>query len=176
MSIKVFPVSADGYPSYTDDFGVTRSNGRTHQGNDIFGATGTALFAVDDGVVSFGTDPLGGIVANLIAGDGTRYYYAHLERVEGVARVVTAGDVIGYLDSTGNAAHTAPHLHFEMHPGGGAAVDPYAQLRAAPLLREGQSARQTVGRALLVGSGVVGFSLLLAYVIRSKRPFGMRPL
>lgn len=131
----MFPVASEGQPHYTDDFGVTGQTGKPHQGIDIFAASGTPILAVDDGALRFDEDPLGGHAFYLKAGDGTTYYGAHLSAYEGQApRTVTAGDVIGYVGKTGNAASTTPHLHFEEHPGSAkAAVDPYKELQAAPL-------------------------------------------
>lgn len=125
--MNFFPVQ--GGAGYTSDFGAPRS-GHTHQGNDLFGPVGRPLLAVDAGEVRFGTDPLGGNIANLRTSDGTRYYYAHLDRFEGSGRFVVPGEVIGYLGKTGNAATTEPHLHFEVHPQGGAAVDPFPLLKS----------------------------------------------
>ena len=140
MSIRVFPVA--GGAQYVNDFGYARSGGRTHKGNDLFGAEGTPLLAVDDGQLRFGTDTFGGTVATVTSSDNTRYYYAHLSRYEGSApRAVQAGDVIGYLGKSGNAETTAPHLHFEVHPGANYlnAVNPYPMLVDAPVVSASES-------------------------------------
>lgn len=130
--LRVFPVA--GFDTMSlHDFAAPRGDGtRSHQGNDLMADEGTPLVAVDDGEIRFGVDPLGGNVANLRASDGTRYYYAHLLDFAGPSpRNVRAGERIGYVGRTGNAASTPPHLHFEMHPNGGAAVDPAPFLDAA---------------------------------------------
>jgi murein DD-endopeptidase MepM/ murein hydrolase activator NlpD len=127
--MRRFPV--DGPTSFVNDWGVGKKDGRRHQGIDVFANEGTPLVAVDAGVVHFTIDPLGGVVAYLRGDGGTTYYYAHLQRVEGVDRRVSLGERIGYVGRTGNAAHTSPHLHFEVHPGGGAAINPHPLLVAA---------------------------------------------
>jgi hypothetical protein len=127
--IRVFPVAADGHPHYSDDFGAVRSAARKHQGNDLFADEGTAIVAVDDGALRFAEDPIGGHAFYLRSADGTVYYGAHLSAYEGPSpRAVRAGEIIGYVGHTGNASTTAPHLHFEVHPAGGVAVDPFRLL------------------------------------------------
>lgn len=135
MPVRFFPVAGEAVNA--NDFAAPRGDGtRSHAGNDIFAREGTPLVAVDDGTVRMGNDPLGGNIINLIATDGARYYYAHLQGFEGSPRPVRAGEVIGYVGRTGNAATTQPHVHFEVHPCGapypGCPVDPSALVNSAP--------------------------------------------
>ena len=133
----VFPVA--GPHSFTDTFGAPRMPGtpfaHKHQGNDIFADLGTPLVACERGVVfHMSTDFLGGLGLWVVGESGTRYYYAHLSQfAAGLhdGQVVEGGDLVGYVGDTGNAKGGAMHLHFEIHPNGGPAIDPYALLKAA---------------------------------------------
>ncbi len=116
--------------SYSDDFGVPRPGGRSHQGNDVFAPSGTPIRAVFDGEAREGSNGLGGLTVHLYAsnGSGDYVYNAHLSAYAGVSGQVKAGTIIGYVGNTGNAVGTPPHDHFEYHPGGGSAVSPYVYL------------------------------------------------
>jgi hypothetical protein len=129
----VFPVA--GIYTYTDTFGAYRANTPGgHEGDDIFASYGTPVVAVQDGVITgVGTTPIGGNNIHLTTRRGDYFYYAHLSRfatglVQG--QQVVAGQTIGYVGDTGDAKGTPPHLHFEIHPGGGTAVDPTPYLDA----------------------------------------------
>ncbi len=92
----------------------------------MFAKKHTPLLAVENGVVTR-TDVggLGGISITLRGDSGNSYYYAHntMNQVSPGQRVAL-GQQIGTVGDTGNARGTGDHLHFELHPGGGAAVNP----------------------------------------------------
>ncbi len=115
---------------HTNDWGFPRSGGRFHVGNDLFAARGTPAVALVSGTVIQTVGVLGGNQVKLLGDDGTTYYYTHLERF-GTGGRVGAGAVIGYVGTSGNAVGGPPHVHFEMHPGGGAAVNPFPRIDAA---------------------------------------------
>ncbi len=116
--------------AYGDSWGAPRSGGRRHEGVDMLAPMGTPIYAVANGYATFKQNKLGGNAVSLTADNGTRYYYAHLSRYEGASRRVIQGEVVGYNGDTGNATGI-PHLHFEIHPGGGLAVNPTPSVRAA---------------------------------------------
>jgi murein DD-endopeptidase MepM/ murein hydrolase activator NlpD len=144
----VFPV---GDPhSFGDSFGAPRMMGteheHAHQGTDIMAPFNTPLLACERGIVTeMGADTLGGTKLWLKGESGTYYYYAHLSAFQEdlrVGKVVEAGDVVGLVGDTGNAKGGAPHLHFEIHPDGGPAVNPYPLLKVVDDLRMQAKARE----------------------------------
>lgn len=123
----IFPV--DGANTYIDSWGFARSGGRSHKGADIMAKAGTPVVAVKDGSVRVRNNRLGGLCIYLTADDGTEYYYAHLASATRRSGTVKAGEKIGKVGSSGNASASAPHLHFEVHPGAGSPVNPFPYLK-----------------------------------------------
>lgn len=122
-----FPVA--GRANYTDDWGAPRYTPtfHLHQGTDIFAVRGTPVRAPADGSVRFTQEAAGGKSAYVKTADGTFYYMTHLNGFNMAFRSgarVKQGDIVGFVGSTGNADGGTPHLHFEVHPGGGGAVNP----------------------------------------------------
>ena len=115
--------------AFGDTWGAPRSGGRRHEGVDMIGPIGTPIYAVVDGHAKAWSSELGGLVLSLYGADGNRYFYGHIDHY-GLLGDVKAGDVISYMGQTGNARFSVPHLHFEIHPAGGAAVNPYPTVRA----------------------------------------------
>ena len=148
----IFPVV--GKATYTNDFGAPRGQGG-HQGNDIMTTWRSPAVAVETGKVKFHTTSArAGCMLYLYGASGTTYLYIHLNNdltakndnrgkcVAGTAywkglkdgTRVEAGQPIAYNGNSGDADGGAYHLHFEVHPGGGAAVSPYQYLRKAKKL------------------------------------------
>ncbi|MDX1467817.1 MAG: peptidoglycan DD-metalloendopeptidase family protein [Acidimicrobiia bacterium] len=123
-----------GRTSFRDTWGAPRSGGRTHKGTDLFAAWNEPMYAVANGRVFTRNYGLGGLAIWLTADNGVAYYYAHLNSFTvSNGQRVTQGQTIGLNGDSGNAKGGAPHLHFEIHPGGrgSAAVNPYPTLVGA---------------------------------------------
>jgi len=127
ISISVFPVQ--GICSYENTWHAPRGTNRLHLGVDIIAKEGNLLYAVADGTItkmySTATDKLAGNGVRLTRADGTYFFYGHMLRVAdgiGIGVKVKAGQVVGYVGKTGDT--TTPHLHWEVHPFGGEAIDP----------------------------------------------------
>jgi murein DD-endopeptidase MepM/ murein hydrolase activator NlpD len=159
----VFPVI--GRVSYYDDFGEPRGQG-LHAGNDIVADRHAPVVAAEAGRIEFWTrSASAGCMLYLYGGSGTMYEYIHLNNdlsarndnrgacVPGVAfapglhdgQEVRAGELLGYVGDSGDADGIHPHLHFELHPGGGAAVSPYSWLQRAVHLGNAASDETAAG-------------------------------
>ena len=149
----VFPVV--GKHTFTDTFGACRSGcSRGHEGTDIMAAKLTPMVAARDATVVWLKDtatPDGsqGNYVMLRDADGWQYFYVHVNNDSpgtddganpkewmfgpGIERgaKVKAGQLVGYVGDSGNAEHTAPHLHFEIHHPAGEVINPYLSLLAA---------------------------------------------
>ena len=133
----VFPIAGPYSVPLINSFGFPRMPGtpdaHAHQGIDIFAPRGTPLVAAERGVIGrVGNGRLGGLKFWLRGESGADWYYAHLDGfAPGLhnGQVVEAGELLGYVGNTGNAVGTPPHLHLEIHPNGGAAVNPYPLMK-----------------------------------------------
>ena len=124
----------DGFHSFTDTWGAPRSGGRTHEGVDMLADRGTPVVAVEDGTIHRMSNTRRGGIAVWLGGiGGDRYYYAHLDAWApglAVGQMVSRGETLGTVGTTGNAPAHIPHLHWEFHPDRRGPVNP------TPLARE----------------------------------------
>ncbi|WP_371681187.1 M23 family metallopeptidase [Streptomyces sp. NBC_01276] len=99
-----------------------------HTGIDFPVSYGTPVMAATDGTVRTQWNSAYGNMAIVTSPDGTETWYCHLSSTKIRSGKVQAGDVIAYSGNSGNS--TGPHLHFEVRPGAGAAIDPASWLRS----------------------------------------------
>ena len=118
-----------------DTWAASRSHGRLHEGIDIMAPRGTKVMSATEGLIAdLRNNNLGGKVIWIMGPGGSWHYYAHLDehkRGLTVGDYVKKGELIGYVGNTGNARHTAPHLHYGIYLNGKGrgAVNPYPFLR-----------------------------------------------
>lgn len=167
----VFPIL--GEATWTDDFGDARGQG-SHEGNDLLAPRRALALAAEAGRVKFWTTSArAGCMLYLDGASGTQYLYIHLNNdltdendnrgtcVPGVAYAkglasgdkVAAGDPIGFVGDSGDADGISPHLHFEVHPDGGGATNPFPHLKRASRLLFA-AARGTTFTAAVTGKVV----------------------
>ncbi|MEU3793506.1 M23 family metallopeptidase [Streptomyces fructofermentans] len=121
------PVSQHGLSAYYGQAGVNWMS--VHTGIDFPVSYGTTVMAATDGTVRTQWNSAYGNMIIVTAKDGTETWYCHLSTYKVASgTVVQAGDPIAYSGNSGNS--TGPHLHFEVRPGGGSAIDPLPWLRS----------------------------------------------
>lgn len=120
------PVAAHGLSAYYGQAGVNWMS--VHTGIDFPVSYGTPVMAATDGTVRTQYNSAYGNMAIVTSPDGTETWYCHLSSTKIRSGTVKAGDVIAYSGNSGNS--TGPHLHFEVRPGGGSAIDPLSWLRS----------------------------------------------
>jgi len=129
----VLPIPVDGVMAaqLEDTWGAYRFGGRRHKGIDIFAPRNTPIRSVTEGIVEVkDMRGLGGQVVTITGPGGYRHYYAHLEEYgpQTVGDWVEAGEIIGYVGNSGNAAMSPTHLHYGIFAPSGAALNPYTYL------------------------------------------------
>lgn len=122
----VMPVKDHGLSAYFGQAGVNWMS--VHTGIDFPVQYGTPVMAATDGTVRTQFNTAYGNMAIVTMADGTETWYCHLSSTRIRSGHVKAGDVIAHSGNSGNS--TGPHMHFEVRPGGGAAVDPLPWLRS----------------------------------------------
>lgn len=120
------PVAQHGLSAYYGQAGVNWMS--VHTGVDFPVGYGTPVLAATDGTVRTQFNTAYGNMIILTAADGTETWYCHLSSTRIRSGSVQAGDTIGYAGDSGNS--TGPHLHFEVRPGGGSAIDPMPWFRS----------------------------------------------
>ena len=136
-SVLRMPVDGVRVSQVSDTWGAARSEGRLHEGTDIFAPTGTPVRSATSGFVYRIEDvSRGGNTVTIVGGGGRRYFYTHLSAFAEDLREgqhVTPDTVIGYVGNSGNADGTPPHLHFGVYGGDVAtcaweAINPFSML------------------------------------------------
>lgn len=122
----VIPVANHALSAYYGQAGVNWMS--MHTGIDFPVSYGTPVMAATDGTVRTQWNSAYGNMAIVTAADGTETWYCHLSSTKIRSGPVKAGDEIAYSGNSGNS--TGPHLHFEVRPGGGAAIDPLSWFRS----------------------------------------------
>jgi murein DD-endopeptidase MepM/ murein hydrolase activator NlpD len=121
------PVANHGLSAYFGQSGINWMS--VHTGIDFPVSYGTTVMAATDGTVRTQWNSAYGNMMIVTAKDGTETWYCHLSTYRVASgTTVKAGDPIAYSGNSGNS--TGPHLHFEVRPGGGSAIDPLSWLRS----------------------------------------------
>ncbi|MFF3616817.1 M23 family metallopeptidase [Streptomyces sp. NPDC002580] len=124
------PVAQQGLSAYYGQAGINWMS--VHTGIDFPVSYGTPVMSATDGTVRTQWNSAYGNMMIVTAMDGTETWYCHLSTYKVPSgTTVKAGDQIAFSGNSGNS--TGPHLHFEVRPAGGSAIDPLPWLRSHSL-------------------------------------------
>lgn len=125
------PVARVKLSQIADTWGGACSEGRKHEGVDIFAPIGTPIYSATDGImIKKGWNRLGGNTITIWGAGDKRYYYAHLSKYAkiDIGQIMTRGTLIGFVGISGNARTTPPHLHFGVYDNNWTASNPFGKL------------------------------------------------
>lgn len=140
----LLPVAGADPSQIQDSFNEGRDGDRKHRAIDILAPRGTPILSADDGrILRMSKSSLGGITMYTIDADARLvFYYAHMDRYNKAmhpGQVISRGDTLGYVGTTGNAPKNVPHLHFQVMRWAddgkywdGEPIDPYEALGGLP--------------------------------------------
>lgn len=140
----IVPVVGADMAKVEDTFNDARDGGRTHRAIDILAPRGTPIISADDGkILRMTSNTLGGITMYTVDPfNRLVYYYAHMDHYNDAmspGRMISKGDTLGFVGTTGDAPKDTPHLHFQVMAWpadgkywNGEPIDPYEELGGVP--------------------------------------------
>jgi hypothetical protein len=141
--VKKVPIPILFGVTYTDlvpDFGDARDGGdRSHEGQDIFAPEGTPIVSPTEAIViRTGEGGSAGKYVYTANPGGETFRYMHLDYIADLKAgdKLSAGDFIGTVGNTGNAAGLPHHVHFELRDEDNEAQDPHPRLKGEFTLKE----------------------------------------
>jgi len=160
------PCRANPKPWWTSNTFVQTRGTSQHNAIDIMAPLGAQIVSPVAGRVmetwryqgevrpGVGHSDQGGNYARMADDHGNEHFFSHMLRPAAVrpGQRVKAGDLIGYVGQTGNAASTCPHLHYQVRDSSGRPVNPIPKL--TPLYEAGGWEASPTRWGMWIGAGV----------------------